>query len=82
MFNDLKQECASLKKTTGLNYDALELQEYLKVLYPNQARAVLKSRCKTLDIKTHNTYKYKEDTICRGCEVEEETLQHCGLWTQ
>ena len=56
MFNELKQKCESLKKTAGLHYDVLELQEYLKVLYPNQARVVLKSRCKTLDIKTHNTY--------------------------
>ena len=76
----LKLECASLKKTANVQYSKFGLQEYLKVLYPNQAKVILKSRCKTLDIKTHCTYKYS-DTICRGCGIEDETLPHiinCG----
>ena len=79
-FDNLKRECVSLKKTAELSYDAFELQGYLKELYPNQARTVMKTRCKTLDIKTHSTYKYN-DTLCRNCEKEEETLEHilnCG----
>ena len=80
-FEDLKNQCASLKKTADLSYDTFQVQGYLKELYPNQARVVLKGRCKTLDLKTHNTYLYKGDTICRGCGIEEETLEHilnCG----
>ena len=80
-FEDLKIECASLKKTANLSHEKFELQGYLKELYPNQARIILKSRCKTLDIKTHNTYKYKDDTVCRICAIEDETLEHalnCG----
>ena len=37
-------------------------------------------RSKTLDIKTHQTFKYN-DTVCRWCNLEEETLSHiinCG----
>ena len=81
VFEDLKSQCASLKKTSNLTYDRFELQGYLKELYPNQARVILKSRYKTLDLKTHNTYKFKENTICRRCTVREETLEHvmnCG----
>ena len=39
------------------------------------------ARSKTLDIKTHRTFKF-HDTVCRGCGVEEETLEHlvnCGI---
>ena len=81
IFQELKTECASLKKTSDLTYNAFELQNYLKVLYPSQARVVLKSRCKTLEIKTHSTYRYNGNTICRGCGVHEETFEHtlnCG----
>ena len=80
-FEELKAECGSLKKTADLSYDTFKLQGYLSKLFPNQARVVLKGRCKTLDIKTHNTYMYREDIVCRGCGVENETLQHvlnCG----
>ena len=79
-FSKLKSECASLKKTANLRYNTFGMQEYLKVLFPNQAKVILKSRCRTLDIKTHCTYKYS-DTICRGCGIEDETLEHiinCG----
>ena len=80
VFNELRGECTSLKKTANLKYECFEMQNYLQELYPSQAKLVLKSRCKLLDIKTHCSYKYN-DTVCRGCGVEEETLDHiinCG----
>ena len=80
VFNELCAECTSLKKTANLKYECFEMQNYLQELYPSQAKLVLKSRCKLLDIKTHCSYKYN-DTVCRGCGVEEETLDHiinCG----
>ena len=79
-FESLKTECAGMKKTTNLKYDALEVQDYLRELYPSQAKIVFKWRSQTLDIKSHLTYKYK-DLICRGCGLEEETPHHimnCG----
>ena len=80
-FKSLSAECKSLKKTADLVYEKFETQNYLKVLFPNQAKVILKSRCKTLDIKSHCTYKYKDDTICRGCGMTDETFSHiinCG----
>ena len=77
----LKAECVSLKKTAGLEYKELQLQNYLSVLYPSQSKVIFKWRSKTLDIKSHLTYKY-EDLLCRGCGVEEENLPHilnCGV---
>ena len=77
----LKAECVSLKKTAGLEYKELQLQNYLSVLYPSQSKVIFKWRSKTLDIKSHLTYKY-EDLLCRGCGVEEENLSHilnCGV---
>ena len=73
-------ECQSLKKTAGLNYEALKVQEYWSHLYPSQARLIFKWRSRTLDLKTHLTYKYS-DTLCRSCKRSEETPDHvlnCG----
>ena len=77
---ELSAECKSKKKTSALIFPALEAQDYLNHLYPAQARIVFQCRSKTLDIKDHRSYKYK-DTVCRKCGVEEETVQHitnCG----
>ena len=75
MLQKLQTECSSLKKTVDLKYDQLGMQEYLRVLYPSQSKLILKSRCKTLDIKLHNTYKF-DDELCRRCGVCPESLEH------
>ena len=74
----LRSECAALKKTSNLEYDeVLKTKEYLKVLFPVHSKVILKSRCKTLDLKTHNTYKFEEnDRRCRKCDIHLETLEH------
>ena len=74
-FAALKAECGVMKKTAHLCYNTFGMQEYLKVLFPSQARLILQSRCKTLDIKSHSTYKYS-DLLCRGCNSVDETLEH------
>ena len=77
----LKAECSALKKTAGLHYDELKPQKYLSALYPSQSRVIFKWRSKTLDIKSHLTYKYK-DLVCRLCGAEEESPSHvlnCGM---
>ena len=77
---ELTDECRSKKKTSTLTFPAFETQDYLNHLYPNQARIVFQCRSKTLDIKDHRSYKYK-DTLCRKCGIENETVQHitnCG----
>ena len=77
---DLHTEIKSLRKTSDLHYPALEVQDYLLKMPPNKARVIFRWRSKTLDIKTHLTYKY-EDTICRGCGTCEENVElvmNCG----
>ena len=77
---ELITECKSKKKTSSLTYESLKTQEYLKKLYPNQARVIFKCRSQTLDLKSHSTYKYN-DLTCRRCCQEDETLEHiinCG----
>ena len=80
-FSELKEDCRSLKKTADLHYTQFGTQEYLLKLFPDQAKTVFKWRSKTLDLKTHLTYKYS-DSWCRGCESVEETVMHvmnCGV---
>ena len=77
---ELRTECQSKKKTSELEYTELKMQGYLQSFYPNQAKVVFKCRSKTLDIKAHLTYKYK-DSLCRKCGGENENVQHvinCG----
>ena len=79
--HQLVAECQSLKKTANLQYKELKVQEYLSQLYPSQARLVFKWRSKTLDLKTHLTYKYS-DKSCRICKSNDETPEHalnCGM---
>ncbi len=78
---ELIKEYHSLKKCQKIEYSSLQMQDYLQVLYPDQARTIFMIRSHMLDIKTHRTHKY-HDTICRGCGVENETVDHivnCGL---
>ena len=79
--HQLAAECQSLKKTANLQYSELKVQDYLSHLYPSQARLVFKWRSKTLDLKTHLTYKYS-DMACRICKSDDETPEHvinCGV---
>ena len=81
-FNNLKDQCRRKKKTSDLEHKEFGLQNYMKELFPEQARTVFKSRSQTLDLKTHLTYKYDNNDIkCRVCGKAEETLEHvvnCG----
>ena len=74
-FEQLKQDCASRKKTAKIKYESFGLQPYLTQLYPNRSKTVFKLRCETLDIKSHQPYKYS-DLVCRKCGIEDETVEH------
>ena len=79
--HQLVEECRSLKKTAALHYSEFKLQEYWEHLYPSQSKLLFKWRSKTLDLKTHATYKFS-DTLCRTCKIQEETPEHamnCGM---
>ena len=74
-FLDLCTQCSSLKKTSSLRYECFGTQDYLLKLFPGQARTVFKWRSKTLDLKSHSTYKY-DDELCRGCGTCNESAEH------
>ena len=77
---ELTKDCKEKKKTSFLSYETLQPQDYLGHLYPCQSRIIFQCRSKTLDIKDHRSYKYK-DRLCRKCGINEETVQHvtnCG----
>ena len=77
---ELVAESHSLKKTASLEYKSLKVQDYFSHLYISQARIIFKWRSKTLDLKSHLTYKYS-DMLCRGCKLNSETPDHvinCG----
>lgn len=77
---NLIQECSQQKKTNTLVYTKLKPQDYLTKLFPWQSKLIFRCRSKTLDIKTHQTYKYS-DKLCRWCNIWDEDLSHiinCG----
>ena len=79
--NSMCTHSKSYRVFSGLKYSSLKLQEYFSHLYVSQARQVFKWRSKTLDLKTHLTYKYS-DALCRGCKSDIETPDHvinCGM---
>ena len=68
-------------KLASLEYDKLEIQEYLVQENRNTevSKIIFKARSLTLDIKLHKKWKY-HDKICMGCGVKEENgdeLLHC-----
>ena len=77
---NLQEEISNQKKTSSLIYTKLKTQDYLTKLFPWQSKLVSRTRSKTLDIKTHQKFKYK-DSLCRWCNLDDETLSHiinCG----
>ena len=80
-FEELKAECRSKGKTEKIKYTVFTTQKYITSLYPNHSRIIFKCRSKTLDIKEHMQYKYKDGIHCRWCGISDETVSHivnCG----
>ena len=77
---ELMKECNNQKKTSSLVYSQFKPQDYLSKLYPWQSKLISRCRSKTLAIKTHQPFRYK-DSLCRWCNLQDETLSHilnCG----
>ena len=76
----LTEQCKLKGKTKALIYRSIKPQEYLCQIFPNYAKTILQCRSKTLDIKEHRQYMYR-DMVCRLCNKADETLFHvvnCG----
>ena len=63
-------------KILNIQYSDLNIQEYLLEGNMNNelAKVIFKARAKCLDIKSHKTWKYKDD-ICIGCGKNSETVE-------
>ena len=61
-------------KIQDVQYSKLEIQEYLLEGNSNTeiSKLIYKCRGKTLDIKTHKSWKY-DDKLCVGCQANLET---------
>ena len=73
-FEYLIKKKNSQSKIKDLEYRHLEIQEYLLEGNENTevSKLIYKCRGKTLDIKTHKSWKY-EDKLCVGCKTNVET---------
>ena len=70
--NSLKSKTSHHPRRT-----TLQTQEYFDYLCPADARLLFSIRSGTLDLKTLRRYRYdSEDTLCRLCEKEDETVDH------
>jgi hypothetical protein len=73
-FKYLLKEKNKQSKIAHLQYERLEMQEYLMEGNKNTklSQLIFKTRGRTLSIKTHKKWKY-DDNICVGCEEKIET---------
>ena len=63
-----------MSKIANINYERLELQQYLSENKNTKiSKLIAKARAKTLEIKTHKSWKY-EDKLYSGCEIREESV--------
>ena len=74
-FKYLLEEKSKQTNILDLQYDKLEIQEYMSEGSRNKeiAQVIYKARGKSLDIKTHKKWKYN-DLQCFGCGQEIETV--------
>ena len=70
-----KNEPNKQLKISHINYENLEIQEYLRDGNRNIkiSQVIFKARTKTLDIKTWKKWKYDDD-LCVGCGENQETI--------
>ena len=74
---DLNQEVVGLKQIKGREpYAELRRQEYTYTLSPSFARHIFRIRTGTIDLRAVRYYMQGEDTLCRLCHEEDETIDH------
>jgi hypothetical protein len=59
-----------------LPYERFERQKYLTELTPAQARKIFHIRTNTVDLRTVRKYQHGENSTCRLCGSEDETVSH------
>ena len=62
-----------MSKVSNIKYDKFEMQQYLyENSNTNISKFIAKARAKTLELKTHKSWKY-DDKLCSGCNTREES---------
>ena len=74
-FEKLLIEAENLKQPHD-TYSNFNKQCYITELSPARARTIFWVRTGTIDLRTVRKYKYGDNTSCRLCETEEETVTH------
>ena len=75
--NNLNNEAMQQKKAQDLlPYSVLSPQEYISKLSPKQARIIFHIRTGTIDLRSIRKYTYGDNTSCRLCQEEDETVLH------
>ena len=74
-FENLIKESETQKGSQN-KYINLNKQSYLTELSPARARTIFWIRTGTIDLRTTRKYKYGDNTTCRLCETEDETVTH------
>ena len=74
--SDLKEEARSQKCSERLLYNELVAQKYISALTPKYARKIFHMRTNTIDMRAVRRYKYGENSSCRLCGDESETVDH------
>ena len=77
VFDKLISEAADQKHSLDLSsYLRLQKQSYITELTPARARTVFHLRTNTMDLRTIRKYQYGENSVCRLCKSEDETVAH------
>jgi hypothetical protein len=75
-FLDLIKENSDKEKTKHINFESLEMSEYLKENKKNSlSKIIFLLRSGTLDIKSWNSWKY-DDNLFVMCDLKEENITH------
>ena len=75
-FNTLSQECANMKKTELLEYEAFECQSYLTDMSPLDAQVIFRARLSSISCKGNMPSSHRTNMMCRLCGDSDETQGH------
>ena len=75
---ETQEEAASMSKGKDLAQckTSINQEKYIVTLPKALARLILLSRCNMLPIKSHMSYKWRDNMSCRLCEDQVEDLDH------
>ena len=58
------------------SYLALDKQSYITELSPARTRKIFHMRTNTIDLRTIRKYQHGDNSVCRLCNADKETITH------